>query len=338
MFPSYRTLISNSTVNDLVKPITVRTCVNILPRLAFKHPHIFQTNNLPTDGVDISIDCVDTLNGYPNPTSKTIVAIHGTPGNYSHFDQLINNYRLSNVRVIVPNLPNFTHTRLKRFWHTTEEKACFIQDLMKHLGIKKIDCLVSHSMGVHPLTMLCENPGDLDIKSVAILAPQPMWDLRPDSANMLKKIFFSRSNLWYELLSLTKLDKGKVTKVRFNDFNEFLWLMLTVLYENTASVDIYRRIDYLRRRSTIPVVVQFGEKEPIASRKSVMKLFNEFGIDSDKLIQFNPDELASELFDDLLKQDTRIKGYYFLKGGHFSYAKNSNYTCRMIDNLLSYYD
>src|SRR5699024_1106578 len=115
-----------------------------------RHPHIFPLK-VPTDGVELTVNYADTANQgsrSPSEFQRTIVALHGTPGHIEHFDQLLVHYRATRTRVIVPNFPDFSHTRSTGlFWHTTEEKVAFLKSFLEQLDVKKIDCLLAHSMG-----------------------------------------------------------------------------------------------------------------------------------------------------------------------------------------------
>lgn len=140
---------------ELVHTITVRTCVGIYDELKVTRPEFF--GNAPSEGVDVTVDYADTWQE-GKQFDKVIVAVHGAPGKYNHFYQLIEYYRNTNVRVIAPNLPDFSHTReTKSFWHTTKEKTMFIKDFLAKLDINEIDCLISHSFGFQTIAGFWEN-------------------------------------------------------------------------------------------------------------------------------------------------------------------------------------
>ena len=135
---------------NLVRPITVRTCVNLYPKLRELFPGQYP-RKAPVEGLDLTVDYADTALESPQKAfDKTILAIHGNPGYLHHFNQLISHYRGSRVRVIVPNLPDFSHTRSSGniFWHSTPEKVAFVKDFLGKIGVDKIDCLIGHSFGI----------------------------------------------------------------------------------------------------------------------------------------------------------------------------------------------
>ena len=143
-----------STVNDLVKPITVNTGKTLYPILKLKNPKLYR--HYKSGGLDLTVNYLDTK---PNGReySKVILAIHGSTDTLYTFTKLVEQYRNSDVRVIAPNLPDFTHTRHNKiFWHTQEEKAHFIRDFLHKLNIDTIDCYVSHSFGIQAAATLCQ--------------------------------------------------------------------------------------------------------------------------------------------------------------------------------------
>lgn len=142
--------------NNLVRSMTLNTCGGDLSAtLKELHPS-FHRHARP-EGIELTVDYADTfVEG--NTYDKVIVAIHGTPGYYTHFDQIIQHFRNTKVRVIAPNLPSFADTRrTKTFWHTTPEKAQFLKDFLARLNISTIDCLISHSFGIQTIAALWEN-------------------------------------------------------------------------------------------------------------------------------------------------------------------------------------
>ncbi len=142
------------STNSLIKTIRFKTCGQLFDELRQKEPKLYR--NSPSNGLTVDVEYVDTFgDNIETNECKTIVAIHGIPGHHKHFNELIDYFSKSKVRVIVPNLPDFSLTRQSMsFWHTTEERAQFIRDFLKALNLNKIDCLICHSAGVHPISLL----------------------------------------------------------------------------------------------------------------------------------------------------------------------------------------
>lgn len=144
-----------SLSTELVKSARVATGVGIYQQLQQLRPEVYQF--APPEGLELTVDYADTASE-GQEFEKVIVAVHGCPGYYTNFDRLIEHFRHSKVRVIAPNLPDFSHTRsTQTFWHSTAEKALFLKDFLRQLGVTTIDCLVSHSFGIQTIAALWED-------------------------------------------------------------------------------------------------------------------------------------------------------------------------------------
>ena len=149
-----------STNNNKLKSIEFKTCGQLYEELKKKNPKVYQ--NSPSDGLTVNVEYVDTFadrNSKISSDVKTILAIHGIPGYYHHFNELIKYFNKEpRVRVIVPNMPDFSLTRkTMAFWHSNEERAQFIRDFLKAINVSTIDCLISHSAGIHPISQIWSN-------------------------------------------------------------------------------------------------------------------------------------------------------------------------------------
>lgn len=81
---------------------------------------------------------------------RSVLMLHGTPGNYQHFNQLIAHLTGQGVRVIAPNFPDISLTRQSKYFrHSPEEKAEYIKTLAATIGVTDYDCMLTHSSGVY---------------------------------------------------------------------------------------------------------------------------------------------------------------------------------------------
>ena len=146
---------SSQSYDKNIKTIDLKTCGQLYKELRRKHPILYR--NSPINGLDVKVEYVDTLgDNEPKKDTKTIVAIHGNPGNHKHFSGLIDYFKdKPNVRIIAPNFPNFRLTReTMAFWHSNEERVQFVKDFLKAINVNEIDCLVCHSAGIHPASLI----------------------------------------------------------------------------------------------------------------------------------------------------------------------------------------
>ena len=158
----------NFSSTNKIKNIEFKTCGQLYEKLKQKNIKLYR--NSPSDGLKVNVEYFDTFNDNRHEIDdnvKTILAIHGVPGRYHHFNSLIDYFgNDSSVRVIAPNIPDFSLTRkTMAFWHSNEERSQLIRDFLKAINVSKIDCLISHSAGIHPISQLWS---DVSLNSIEI--------------------------------------------------------------------------------------------------------------------------------------------------------------------------
>lgn len=142
----------NSSYAKYIKHIRIRTCGQLYEFLKTQNPYLY--DNSPTSGLDIDLEYVDVNRG---DCTTTVVALHGIPGNHQHFSKLIDYYSRNrpHVRLIVPNLPDFSITRQTlAFWHSSPERSQVLRDLFRAIDVRNIDCLICHSAGIQVASFL----------------------------------------------------------------------------------------------------------------------------------------------------------------------------------------
>ena len=151
--------IKHISTESRLKTIEFKTCQQLYPQKKKKNPKLYRKS--PDDGLVVSVDYLDTYADKDLTTGgliKTIVAIHGIPGYYHHFNELIELFAKNNdlnVRLIVPNMPDFSLTRkTMAFFHSNQERSQLLRDFLKAINVSTIDCLISHSAGIHPISVL----------------------------------------------------------------------------------------------------------------------------------------------------------------------------------------
>ena len=153
----------NFSTNNIktIKKIEFKTCGKLFEELKKKNRKLYR--NSPSDGLLVNVEYVDTFGDNKleiDDKVKTIVGIHGNPGHFTHFSGLIDSFggQESTIRVIIPNIPDFSLTRkTMAFWHSNEERSQLIRDFLKAINVSKIDCLISHSAGIHPISTFWSN-------------------------------------------------------------------------------------------------------------------------------------------------------------------------------------
>ncbi|XP_065283126.1 uncharacterized protein [Dermacentor albipictus] len=131
--------------------------------------------NAPPEGVEVELGYMHT--GLDRPAAQregcpTVLLLHGAPGSYRDFTQLVPFLDSHGVTVISPRWPDLRLSyRTGTFWHSAEEKTQLLTDFLKAINISKVDMLVAHSSAIYPTLNVMTRPGMPHVKSVALLAP-----------------------------------------------------------------------------------------------------------------------------------------------------------------------
>ncbi|XP_027204855.2 uncharacterized protein LOC113798501 [Dermatophagoides pteronyssinus] len=315
---------------EFIKTITYRTCVGLYDRLRKEQPKVFR--NSPSEGLDITIDYVD--NWQPNHHyDKVIVAIHGTSDTYRTFTKLINHFhQQKNVRVIVPNQPDYRHTRQTnfQFWHTFDEKYYCIKDFLEQLKIKQIDCLIGHSLGAHACLMLHEQrPHSIQIRSLGLHSPA--FALEAFDPKIIRGGKFllniSKSQLMTRLL---KAMNFQIPPYKFDNIDDiFLMVSFVQNFPDNIINDSIRRLMDLKQRQT-PGFITYGTDERLISKYAIDKLHEILQISN--RISIDQDDTKS--ISSLPTSSSIIKSYLLKDAGHFPHVRYPNISHYLIEQLL----
>lgn len=176
-------------------------------------------------------------------------------------------------------------------------------------------------------------PGDIQIKSVCMFAPQPLWDFESDKIEQLLGAFRYRNEVWYNFISLIKVHKMPSMPMKFDHVNEFL-VFATVVIDQKHRNELYKRVEALMAMVDVPVTVCYGSKESLIPKVTIGRLYKELGIEDveHEVINIDPETDSPEQ----LAHTRRIMGYTILGGKHFAHASFPQYSNRMIEQLLEY--
>lgn len=330
---------TSSPSADLVKPITVRTCVGIYDRLREITPRHYR--NSPQEGLDLTVQYFDSANDPKrsrNSFTKTVVAVHGTYGYLTHFDRLISHFRENqqSVRVIVPNLPDFAHTRATKgaFWHSSVEKAAFLKDFLHKLEVDQIDCLLSHSMGIQTTAALWGDPEySIPIKSVALFSPQSFWIDYNHKFDAMVHSLSIQNEFWYKLLELSRVHRHPYWPMKYDSINEFL-LSASIFLDQRTAIDLIGRVEHLVTGTDRKVTFVHGAKDFLIKQSSTAELHRKFNLSPKDIIHCDPSQ--EENHEEWLGKikSKRINSFIDTKGGHFAYIKQHKFSNKIIENLI----
>ncbi|XP_027204858.2 uncharacterized protein LOC113798503 [Dermatophagoides pteronyssinus] len=323
---------TNATIpREFIKTIKLRTCVNVYDELRLRLPQFY--NKSPTEGVDITIDYVDTQ---PNQKpKKTIVALHGLADTFRTYNLLFHHFQpRSDVRLVMPNFPDFSQTRATnyKFWHSSDEKCHLLQDLFRHLNIDTIDCMVAHSFGSQPTSAILEKPQGLQVKSLAMIAPQFFFDgisekLHNNSKLMLR---LSKSRILSRVLHRMKIHQSKGIPFKFQDIDEF-FLLNTLLLDIQAVKDSRARVRLMNEKK-FPGFIMYSSDDKIISKKAQQELYQILNIDDVQTIIIDQDN--PKIIDTNYLLNNPMKKFMAKDGRHLPHQKYPNVINFLIEKLI----
>ena len=148
------------------RQVRLRTCADVYEQWrAYKRAY----KKAPREGLEFQIDYIDTglaLDGARRARAPIALALHGAPGSYHDFALLIQHLHQQQVRVIVPNFPEYVATVKTKvlFRHSADEKAAYLRDFLRAINVTKIDLLVSHSSAIFPTLLILLNANERAIE------------------------------------------------------------------------------------------------------------------------------------------------------------------------------
>ena len=170
---------------------------------------------------------------------------------------------------------------------------------------------------------------------MALFAPQPLYDITEANVRLVNRYMFPfpHSELFYNILNLTRFYRHPKIPLKFNHINDFILFMVPVL-DCRAIENMPNRIQNLAQpQAKVPVAIMYGDGEKFISAKARGKLFQQFGLEPKDLIQIDPKVDDLEV---VSRDRARVKGYIIKGGGHFMYANFEKYTHQIVEDLLNY--
>lgn len=131
--------------------------------------------NAPAEGIEVNLGYMHT--GLDKPAAHregrpTVLLLHGAPGSYRDFTQLVPFLDSQGATVISPRWPDLRLSyQMGTFWHSAEEKTHLLTDFLKAINVSKVDMLVAHSSAIYPTLNVMTRPGMPQVNAVALLAP-----------------------------------------------------------------------------------------------------------------------------------------------------------------------
>lgn len=249
-----------------LKTVTVQTCGKLYEEWK---EYKWEYRTAPRDGVQVKLEYADT--GI-NEDQPVVVALHGAPGcpdDYSHIIMGLTQSPHVRARLIAPQWPRMDlfHSTNRVFRHSAEEKYHLLKDFLQQIGVKRIDCMITHSSAIYPAMLLHEDATAPPIRSFCLFSPAGH---RPPKA--MRPVWFSKN-----IIHLYEWDAG----VRFSQFLGPKLLPLIGVKVDVSDISkpalsgytmkyagLYRLGDQLRRlkNSRLPILYAYGERDKLVDK------------------------------------------------------------------------
>lgn len=168
----------------------------------------------------------------------------------------------------------------------------------------------------------------MTVKSVALIAPQTLFDIPVDRLRAGQKIFLFFNERWYDFLGLIRFYKLNLFPMKFKNIDECLLLVCGAFDEQATGLTLMKdRLKQLAEMN-LPTVVLFGTREPIITRKAQTQINQLLKISN--VTDYDP---SSDCFDQFELKNTR-NSFMVQGGGHFIHSNYDNFTNKLIDELL----
>lgn len=311
--------------------------VNVCERFA-RRPVIFRPwflRYIPKGGYPIKIDYIDTkpeAKNNENEDFKTIVLLHGTPGSYYDFFRFIVDFG-TKYRIICPNFPNFNHTiETGVFWHSAEEKSEFVADFLKDLNIKKVHCLIAHSLAAYTASYLwiyCNNDNYFKLNSICLLSPIGKYQFSSLQRLSMKMISQLSRLLAFRIIpsGWLNLKKSPIQNI-FSNNDLAAWKILTENLSNYKNYHIRLKVLHSMK---IPTLFIFCSNDKLYSPLIYYDQLYQLQVDN------NDFDIYEQYENNLIQKSENnswIKVVDFRSGGHYMHSTHSYLIHSYIDELL----
>lgn len=324
---------------SFARRVKLKVCSRFAEKPSWLRPWFLRY--IPRGGHEMMIDYIDTMPNAPNDGSvKTIVILHNTPGSYYDFFKFISVFG-NTFRIIVPNFPEFSQTlKTGEFWHSSEEKSELVFDLLKHLGVGCIDCLVAHSLSVYTASYLWLYSNDKDyvkLRSVCLLSPTGRFKYSRAERTRFNLIAFA--SRWPALRNL--IPKSKVTspntqgkpssnlasKLEFSG-----WVSLTEKLSNYESYNLrLRALAHLQ----IPTLFVYSTNDKLVRPRVFHDQLFELNVNVDC---FDIYEQYENILIQASTDQSWIKVIDFRSGRHYIFNTHAEIIHSYIDELINRID
>lgn len=316
------------------RKIVVNTCGPLYKIWRAEQRHGYK--HAPEAGAEVCVDYVhtamDRAEHKDHRKRPLALMLTGAPGSYNDFRHTIPFLDRHGVDILCPNWPDMKFTyQTNYWWHTSDEKACLVVDLLKQLDIKTIDMLVSHSTSSFPAVQLAADVPEVEVKSMALLMAAPHSHIsvmkHPLLVNpvlhWLLKVPGMLRTLEPTIRMVMAMTRHPV-KRRMND--------VFFAYFSTIGVDndrFHQQVTSLLKRR-LPMVVMISDMDKIISVEDNKQLLLRIGCDPQKTWLYDGEG-------QLIRSGEPgvIKVIQLLKGSHYGFSRYSDICNKALLELLA---
>lgn len=175
-------------------------------------------------------------------------------------------------------------------------------------------------------------PGGIQIKSVAMFSPQPLWLVKEEGMRRLRRTLYFQNELWYNFLALVRLHKLPSLPMKCDHIDEFL-LFCTIAIDRNTPKDFEKRMDMLME-SNIPLVIMYGSEDSVIGKPTIDRMNHKIGKAPEDIIHVDPNQTSPSD----LKLSGKVSSFMIDTAKHFAHANYYKFSNEIIQLLLDYYN
>ena len=322
-------LLSSDNISIDHRRTQFKTCQKVYSDPVNRSKSMFK--HCPPDGLELRVEYIDTK---PDDSqSPRILLLHGAPGSYRDFNDLIIGFKAKGYRALAPNYPDIKFTdETNTFRHTTDEKAEFLSDFLKNIKVDFVHVAVTHSSVIYPCLEFWKQDPTV-IKSFLMLNPaghRIMKAMKPEYvSNTLsrinlnpvgRKIFKKIGRLLFHLMG---------ANVQEDNADQLVTAMLTMYL-----ADVRRLVNYLQliREQRTPASYFMAQKDRLVEREIFFEMAKLLGVDESNIIPVLDGEDVRPMAHD---EKEPIRAFNVVNGGHYAYKNQTKLIDQEVSRLLS---
>ncbi|XP_064480342.1 uncharacterized protein LOC135393924 isoform X2 [Ornithodoros turicata] len=299
--------------------VTIQTCADLYKDWRRWKPGY---QNAPSQGIEVEVPYLNT--GFDRHGTKwrdqpTVLLLHGAPGSYRDFPELIPYLDKHGANIISPRWPDLQLSyRTGTFWHSAEEKTHLLKDFLKAIKVDKIDLVIAHSSAIYPSLNLLTKEDMPNAKALALLAPAGHQTVRAIKPLPLMRAFaIHYTNPKYQNF-MRRLGVGimKFTRspIKPNMEDAIMSLQTMIFSDYEQAGDKIKQI----ADSKLPMLIAFSESDRAINPYIISNMVRHIGTPDKDLWLYDGD---GNLVREGAKEDSK-KVLLFKKGGHYLFKRH----------------